>query len=161
VVRAVVLPTAEMAEDEQGGRYYVAFLAALGDHPEVISTLATAYDAYTERFWRLLVEVTPGLPDRARHLRWSIAKDLVNRLFGYPTGQIHQWLEQHCPGADADLVDSLTDIIVGVFRAPVTKPPAAKAGTKPPAGKAGSKPPPRRSPTPKTRSPASPHRPAT
>jgi len=129
VVRAMILPTAEMADDGAGGRYYVAFLAALGDHPEVIPTLASAYDAYTDRFWRLLVGLTPDLPDDVRHLRWSIAKDLVNRLLGYPTGQVHQWLEQHSPGADADLVGSLTDIIVGMFEAPVTATPTRRAGT--------------------------------
>ncbi len=46
VVRAIVLPTAEMVAEEGGGEYYVAFLATLGDHPEVTPTLV-------ERVWRL------------------------------------------------------------------------------------------------------------
>ena len=39
VVRVIVSPTAEMVAGEGGGAYYVAFLATLGDHPEVTPTL--------------------------------------------------------------------------------------------------------------------------
>jgi AcrR family transcriptional regulator len=120
VVRAIVLPTAEMVAEEGGGAYYVAFLATLGDHPEVTPTLLSAYGAYTRRLLRLLAKVTPELPDDVRLLRWSIAGDLVNRLLGYPTGQVRHWLAQLRPGADAHLVDSLTDIVEGIFIAPVT-----------------------------------------
>lgn len=131
VVRAMIVPTAELAADGAGGQYYVAFLAALGDHPEVIPSLVSAYDGYTARIVELLTLLTPRLPDEVRQLRWSIAKDLVNRLIGYPTGQIHHWLERHSPGADANLVDSLTDIIVGIFTAPVTRGPrSARRSTK-------------------------------
>jgi hypothetical protein len=125
----MVLPTAEIAADGSGGEYYIAFLATLGDHPEVTPTLVNAYDAYTRRVLGLLAKVTPDLPDDVRLLRWSIAGDLVNRLLGYPTGQVRHWLDQTRPGADDDLVASLTDIVVGIFIAPVT------TGIRPAAGR--------------------------
>ena len=118
VVRVMVLPTAEMATDQTGGRYYVAFLATIGDHPEVTPTLVHAYDEYTHRLLPLLATVTPGLPDEVRLLRWSIAGDLVNRLLGYPTGQVRHWLDQLRPGADANITTSLTDVVVGNLHGP-------------------------------------------
>jgi hypothetical protein len=53
-------------------------------------------------------------------LRFAVGKDLVNRLLGQPSGQVHLWVERQSPGADADMVTSLIDMLVGLFRAPVT-----------------------------------------
>ena len=53
VTLAMVLPTAELVRDDPSGRYYVSFLVALGDHPELVSTL-DAFEPSTERYLRAL-----------------------------------------------------------------------------------------------------------
>ena len=120
VVEALVLPTAELVADGGGGQHYVALLAALGDHPELVQLVIGAYDPYTDRYLHTLARVTPELPDEVRMLRFAVGKDLVNRLLGEPSGQVHLWVERQSPGADADMKASLVDILVGMFRAPVT-----------------------------------------
>jgi len=120
VVEALVLPTAELVADGGGGQHYVAFLAALGDHPELVQLLIGAYDPYTERYLQTLARVTPDLPNDVRMLRFAVGKDLINRLLGQPSGQVHLWLERLSPGADADMAASLVDLLVGLFVAPVT-----------------------------------------
>jgi AcrR family transcriptional regulator len=121
VVLALVLPTAELAADEEGGQHYVSLLAALGGHPELVQLLIGAYDPYTEQYLQALARVTPDLPDDVRMLRFAVGKDLVNRLLGQPNGQVHLWVERQSPGADADLANSLVDMLVGMFAAPVTR----------------------------------------
>jgi AcrR family transcriptional regulator len=121
VVEALVLPTAELAADEEGGQHYVALLAALGGHPELVSLLIGAYDPYTEQYLQALARVTPDLPEDVRMLRFAVGKDLVNRLLGQPYGQVHLWVEHQSPGADADLANSLVDMLVGMFAAPATR----------------------------------------
>jgi AcrR family transcriptional regulator len=121
VVEALVLPTAELVADGGGGQHYVALLAALGDHPELVQLVIGAYDPYTHRYLETLARVTPDLPDEVRMLRFAVGKDLVNRLLGEPSGQVHLWVERQSPGADADMQTSLVDILVGMFRAPVTR----------------------------------------
>ena len=91
--------------------------------------LIGAYDPYTEPYLRALARVTPDLPDDVRILRFAVGKDLVNRLLGQPNGQVHLWVEHWSPGADSDMAASLVDLLVGMFRAPVTKP--AKTRSKP------------------------------
>jgi AcrR family transcriptional regulator len=120
VVEALVLPTAELVADASGGQHYVALLAALGGHPELVQLLIGAYDPYTEPYLRALARVTPDLPDDVRILRFAVGKDLVNRLLGQPNGQVHLWVERQCPGADAEMAASLIDLLVGMFSAPVT-----------------------------------------
>jgi AcrR family transcriptional regulator len=120
VVEALVLPTAELVAEGGGGQHYVALVAALGDHPELVQLVIGAYDAYTERYLQTLSRVTTDLPDEVRMLRFAVGKDLINRLLGQPSGQVHLWVERQSPGADADMVTSLIDMLVGLFRAPVT-----------------------------------------
>lgn len=120
VLRALVLPTAELATGSEGGRNYVAFVAALDGHAELIPILIDLFDPYTERYLDVLVRVTPDLPDDVRLLRFAVGKDLINRSLGQPNGQVHLWIERQSPGADAFLIDSLLDLLVGVFQAPVT-----------------------------------------
>jgi AcrR family transcriptional regulator len=118
VVEATVLPTAEMAADGPGGHHYVAFIAALGSHPEYMPLLIAAYTGHTERYLATLARAVPDLPDDVRLLRFAVARDLVNRVIGQPKGQIHQWIEQQSPGADDDIVARLVDMVIGIFAAP-------------------------------------------
>jgi AcrR family transcriptional regulator len=120
VVRATVLPTAEMAADGPGGQHYVTFMVAIGNHSEYLPILLATYDPHTERFLRTLAAATPSLPEPIRRLRFAIARDVINRVLGNPKGQIHQWLEHFSPGADDNIVAKLVDIVVGIFEAPVT-----------------------------------------
>jgi AcrR family transcriptional regulator len=122
VVDALVRPTAELAQDLDGGQHYVAFLAALGGNPDLMHLVIGAYDPYTERFLDVLTRATPSLPDDVRMLRFAVGKDLINRVLGQPRGQIHEWVQQWSPGADTDIVTRLIDILVGMFEGPVTAP---------------------------------------
>lgn len=126
VVRAMVLPNFELASDGEGGANYITFLAALGSHPELMPLIAGIYDRDIERFMRMLVAVTPDLPQEVRELRWAIAKDLVNRMLGQPEGQVRLWSESRRPGSTADLLPALIDVIVGMFEAEVTSKPAGR-----------------------------------
>jgi AcrR family transcriptional regulator len=124
VTRAMVLPTAELVHDDPTGRFYVSFLAALGDHPELMPAL-DAFEPATERYLRALARATPELPQKVRVLRFAVAKDLTNRVLGQTNGPIHVWAERH--GVEIDdgehgRVDSVVDMLVGIFTAPVSVP---------------------------------------
>ena len=124
VTRAMVLPTAELVHDDPTGRFYVSFLAALGDHPELMPAL-DAFEPATERYLRALARATPELPAKVRVLRFAVAKDLTNRVLGQTNGPIHVWAERH--GVEIDdgehgRVDSVVDMLVGIFTAPVSVP---------------------------------------
>lgn len=118
VAEAMVLPTAEMAASEPGGQHYVAFLAALGTHADLMAFFIKAY-VDTDRYLEVLARVTPHLPPEVRVLRFAVAKDLVNRVLGQPAGQVRQWIESTSPGADEEMAGSLVDIVVGIFGAEV------------------------------------------
>jgi len=120
VVQVLVQPTAELVAEGAGGRNYVAFLAALGSHAELVELVTDVYDSYTERCLRTLAQVTPDLPDDVRILRFAVGKDLVNRVLGLPNGQVQLWVERQRPGAGPAVAESLVDILVGIFEAPVT-----------------------------------------
>jgi hypothetical protein len=101
-------------------------MSALGSHAELMPLIAEIYDEGIERFMRILVKVTPDLPQEVRELRWAISKDLVNRLLGQPNGQVRLWSEARSPGSTGDLLNALTDVIVGIFEAEVTTKPARR-----------------------------------
>jgi AcrR family transcriptional regulator len=119
VEAAIVQPTAELVAEGSGGRNYVAFLAALGSHADLVALVVDVYDPYTERCLRALERVTPDLPDDVRLQRFAVGKDLANRLLGQPHGQVQLWVERRLPGTGA-VADSLVDLLVGIFSAPVT-----------------------------------------
>ena len=124
VTRAMVLPTAELVHDDPTGRFYVSFLAALGDHPELMPAL-DAFEPSTERYLRALARATPELPAKVRVLRFAVAKDLTNRVLGQTNGPIHVWAERHgveIDDGDHGRVDSVVDMLVGIFTAPVSVP---------------------------------------
>jgi AcrR family transcriptional regulator len=116
---AIVQPTAELVAEGPGGRNYVAFLAALGSHAELVALVVDVYDPYTERCLRALEAVTPDLPDAVRLQRFAVGKDLANRLLGQPHGQVQLWVDRQRPGSGV-VADSLVDLLVGIFSAPVT-----------------------------------------
>jgi AcrR family transcriptional regulator len=117
VVDAIIRPTAELVADEDGGRYYIAFLTALGNSPDLMHVVIEAYEEDTARVSEILARVTPGLPQQTRMLRYAVIKDIINRVLGLPGAQVRLWLAQQSPGADVDIDVRLTDIIVGIFEA--------------------------------------------
>ncbi|HZP27471.1 MAG TPA: TetR family transcriptional regulator [Acidimicrobiia bacterium] len=119
VQAAIVQPTAELVAEGEGGRNYVAFLAALGSHAELMALVVDVYDPYTERCLRALERVTPDLPPDVLLQRFAVGKDLVNRLLGQPRGQVQLWVERQRPGSGR-VADGLVDLLVGIFSAPVT-----------------------------------------
>jgi AcrR family transcriptional regulator len=123
VTLAMVLPTAELVHDDPAGRFYVSFLVALGDHPELMPAL-DAFEPSTDRYLRALARATPELPEPVRVLRFAVAKDLTNRVLGQTNGPIHVWVERHGFEID-DAVGSVVDMLVGIFTAPVSVPSGA------------------------------------
>jgi AcrR family transcriptional regulator len=120
VIEAMVLPTVELIEADPGGRFYVSFLAALDDHPELMPVL-DVFDASTTRYLGVLERATPGMTEPVRVLRFAVAKYLAYRLLGQPDGPIHTWVRRHgC--AVADPVGSLIDMVTGMFAAGVEQP---------------------------------------
>jgi AcrR family transcriptional regulator len=113
VIRAMVLPTAELVAADPSGRFYVSFLAALDDHPELMPVL-DVFDASTDRYLRVLARATPGMPEPERVLRFAVAKYLAYRLLGQPDGPIQTWVRRHGVGID-DPVGSLIDLVTGMF----------------------------------------------
>jgi AcrR family transcriptional regulator len=120
VIRAMVLSTAELATADPSGGYYVAFVAAIGDHPELMPVL-DAFEPSTERFLRTLARATPELPHDVRVLRFAAAKEVVNRVLGRADGPIPLWVQRHGVAfAVDDAVESVVDMLVGLFAAPVS-----------------------------------------
>jgi AcrR family transcriptional regulator len=113
VIQAMVLPTAELVAADPSGRFYVSFLAALDDHPELMPVL-DVFDASTNRYLHVLERATPGMPEPVRVLRFAVAKYLTYRLLGQPDGPIHTWVQRH-GAAIEDPVGSLVDLVTGMF----------------------------------------------
>jgi AcrR family transcriptional regulator len=139
VAEALVLPTAELVEQDEGGQNYVAFLAALGNHAEIMPAVIGAYDPYTDRYLAVLKAHTPHLSDDVRLLRFGILKDVVNRVLGQPHGQVRLWIAHRSPSSTGTIVDNLVDIVVGVFEAPSTTSPrpSRRRTARPPAKATG------------------------
>ncbi len=111
VVEALVHPIAELAGDRRrGGQDYVAFLAAVTRDPAYLPFIVDAYTDQTARELAALERVTPHLSEAERMIRFSLAKDLVNRTLGDPKGPVTLWLDRHAAGTDlpAELVAFLT-----------------------------------------------------
>jgi AcrR family transcriptional regulator len=114
VVAALVFPISELAADRRrGGRDYVAFLSAVLRDPEYMSLVIDAYEEQTARELAALERVTPHLGPADRMIRFSLAKDLINRTLGDEAGPVRLWLDRHVPGAD--LPTQLIDFVTGAF----------------------------------------------
>jgi len=114
VVAALVYPIAELAADRRrGGQDYVAFLAAVLSDPAYMPLIIDAYTEQTARELAALERVTPHLTEAERMIRFSLAKDLINRTLGDPNGPVRRWLDQHATGAD--LPAELVTFITGAF----------------------------------------------
>jgi len=115
VVAALVIPTAELASDrKRGGYFYVGFLATVLDHPEYAKLVADTFDEITNRYLAALERVTPHLPPDVREFRFAFAKDFINRALFLPR-HVHNWIEQHAPGADEPLTERIIDFVTGAF----------------------------------------------
>jgi AcrR family transcriptional regulator len=118
VVAALVIPVAELAADRKhGGQYYVGFVAAVLNHPDYVQLVSATFDPITNRYLAALERVTPNLPDDVRAFRFAVAKDFINRSLSQPAA-VHQWIEQHAPGADEPLTERIIDFLTGAFAAP-------------------------------------------
>lgn len=116
VVAAFVHPIAELAADRRrGGHDYVAFLSAVLSDPQYMPLIVDAYTEQTARELAALERVTPHLSAGERMVRFTLAKDLVNRTLGDPKGPVHLWLDRHEPGAD--LPAALVRFLMGAFAA--------------------------------------------
>ena len=113
VIRAMVLPTAELVAADSSGRFYVSFLAALDDHPDLMPVL-DVFDASTDRYLRVLARATPGMSESERVLRFAVAKYLAYRLLGQPDGPIQTWVRRHGVVIE-DPVASLIDVVTDMF----------------------------------------------
>jgi AcrR family transcriptional regulator len=121
VVRALVLPTAELAaEDEHGGRYYIGFLAAMLDRPDTAAVIDDVFSDQMTRYLDALAQVLPEVPADVRTLRFAFAKDFINRALAYPDRGVRMWVDTHAPSTSAAITDHVVDFLVGAFRAPVS-----------------------------------------
>lgn len=114
VVEALVYPIAELAADHaRDGQDYVGFLAAVLDDPQYMPLIIDAYTDQTARELAALARVTPYLSDSERMVRFSLAKDLINRTLGDPNGPVQLWLDRHA--TRADLPAALVTFLTGAF----------------------------------------------
>jgi len=121
VIEAFVVPTAELANDtDGGGRYHIGFIAAVLANPEHMPLVIDAFEPTTDQWVVALTRVTPDLDADVRELRLALAKDMVNRVLGQPDGPVRAWIAIRAPGADGPLTDRLIDFLVGAFAAPQT-----------------------------------------
>jgi AcrR family transcriptional regulator len=123
VIEAMVLPTAELVASDPSGPFYVSFLAALDDHPELVPVL-DVFDASTDRYLGVLARATPGMPEPERVLRFAVAKFLAYRLLGQPDGPIQTWIRRHGVVL-ADPVASLVDLVTSMFSSAAVGPTSA------------------------------------
>jgi AcrR family transcriptional regulator len=118
VIAALVVPVAEFAADRRhGGQYYVGFIAAVVNHPDYVQLVSETFDPITNRYLEALERVTPHLPPDVRAFRFAVAKDFINRALSQPAA-VHEWIEQHAPGADEPLTERIVDFLTGAFAGP-------------------------------------------
>lgn len=121
VVEALVLPTAELVEEDvHGGRYYVGFLAALLERPDTAAVIDEVFGDQMIRYLTALERVLPQVPAEVRVMRFAFAKDFINRALAYPDRGVRLWIESHASTAAAQITDHVIDFLVGAFRAPTT-----------------------------------------
>jgi AcrR family transcriptional regulator len=121
VVEALVLPTAELVEeDEHGGRYYVGFLAALLERPDTAAVIDDVFGDQMTRYLAALERVLPHVPAEVRVMRFAFAKDFINRALAHPDRGVRLWIESHAPSAAANITEHVVDFLVGALRAPTS-----------------------------------------
>lgn len=121
VVQALVLPTAELVDDDlHGGHHYVGFLAALLERPETAAVIDEVFSDQMTRYLDALARVLPDLPEDVRILRFAFAKDFVNRALAYPDRGVRLWIGSHAPTTIGSITTHVVDFLVGAFRAPVS-----------------------------------------
>jgi AcrR family transcriptional regulator len=115
-VRALVLPTAELARDRRGGQHWLGFLVAVGEHPEAMHLITDELDRTTSRYLSVLARTLPEIPEEVLLFRFGVAKDLINRVLRQ--GSVREWLRRHASGDEDVLCEELVDFLVGAFSAP-------------------------------------------
>jgi AcrR family transcriptional regulator len=121
VVQALVLPTAELAaEDEHGGRYYIGFLAAMLERPETAAIIDDVFGEQMNRYFAALERVLPDTPHDVRVMRFAFAKDFINRALAFPDRGVRLWVDTHAPSTTPAMTVHVVDFLVGAFRAPVS-----------------------------------------
>jgi AcrR family transcriptional regulator len=124
VVEALVLPTVELAaDDEHGGRYYIGFLAALLERPETAAIIDEVYGDQVSRYLEAIERALPDLPADVRLLRFAFAKDFINRVLAHPDRGMRLWVQQHAPATVPDMAGHVVDFLTGALRAPVSPAP--------------------------------------
>jgi AcrR family transcriptional regulator len=127
VIQALVKPTAELASSERGGSHYLAFMAAVRDHPELMPIVERYYDPNIARFLGVLSKVTPHLSDDERIVRFALAKELIHRVYGrMQRDPMRIWVQDHAAGVPDDLAEYLTAFLVAAFGVPGGRPGAAR-----------------------------------
>jgi AcrR family transcriptional regulator len=93
VVRALVVATAELAADEEGGgRLFLSCKQRMHADPGAVAMLERYFEPHTSEFLRALTAVTPHLPRDVRVLRFALARDAVDRAFS--TDAYPGWIER-------------------------------------------------------------------
>lgn len=116
-VRALVLPTAELARDTGGGQHWLGFLVAVGEHPEAMRLITDELDDMTARYLAVLARTLPDVPYEVLLFRFGVAKDVINRVLRQ--GSVREWLYRHASADDDVLFEQLIDFLVGAFSGPV------------------------------------------
>jgi AcrR family transcriptional regulator len=121
VVQALVVPTAELAaEDEHGGRYYIGFLAAMLERPETAAIIDDVFGDQMNRYLSALERVLPDTPPDVRVMRFAFAKDFINRALAFPDRGVRLWVDTHAASTTPSMTAHVVDFLVGAFRAPVS-----------------------------------------
>jgi AcrR family transcriptional regulator len=121
VVRALVMPTAELAaEDEHHSRHYIGFLAAMLERPETAAIIDEVFGDQMTRYLDALERVLPDMPEDVRVLRFAFAKDFINRALAFPDRGVRMWVDIHAPSTTDAITTHVIDFLVGAFRAPVS-----------------------------------------
>ena len=116
VVAAMVIPTAEMANDPES-RYYVGFVASVLSHPETLVLFEGAFDRHTTRYLEALARVTPHLSPAVRAVRFTLAKEVVNRAFANKL--VSPWISRYAGEvSEEQFIAMVIDFVTGAFRAP-------------------------------------------
>lgn len=121
VVEALVLPTAELVEDDiHGGRHYIGFLAAMLERPETAAIIDEVFGDQVTRYLDALERVLPDMPADVRVLRFAFAKDFINRALAHPDRGVRLWIGTHVPSTIDGITEHVVDFLTGAFRAPVS-----------------------------------------
>ena len=120
LARALVLPSAELANDRKGGQHYVVFVTALSNHAKYTSLVSEMFEPLSVRFLRLFETISPDLPAPVRAVRYAVATEVVNRVFSN-LAALTTWLGEHADDPDLDIPGELIDFVAAALDGPVSR----------------------------------------